>query len=96
MIPVSQSVTDALPIRSRNPALPRSDDPGSGKLRIQTDPPGLQVFLDGKMVGLSPLAALSLAAGSHTYRINAPSGSNSIERTIQIKSAGTAVVDANF
>jgi TonB family protein len=38
-------------------------------LRIQTEPPRVQVWLDGQPRGVSPLVAESLAPGSHRVRV---------------------------
>jgi len=40
-----------------------------GALRIETDPPGATVSVDGKEVGVTPFAAPSIAPGSRTIRV---------------------------
>jgi serine/threonine-protein kinase len=45
----------------------------SGELNIVTKPPGLEVLIDGQLVGQSPVRQ-TLTVGQHTYTIRCPEG----------------------
>lgn len=45
--------------------------PLPGKIDIDTSPPGAQVFVDGELVGETPLSALGLEAGDRSLRLKA-------------------------
>jgi eukaryotic-like serine/threonine-protein kinase len=55
-----------------------------GAVRIETIPPGLEVFIEGKSYGLTPVT-VSLPAGSHNVKVSAPPGKAEITETVQIK-----------
>jgi penicillin-binding protein 1B len=93
--PVSQTLLQALPIQENTPTTPTIESPRSGWLRIQTNPPGLQVFVDAKLTGLSPVT-LSLPAGEHTYKVDPPPGRAPIERTVQITAGATAIIKIHY
>jgi serine/threonine-protein kinase len=57
---------------------------GSGELQVVTKPPGLEVLIDGKSIGLSPAQA-PVPAGKHTYRILRP-GAEPYENTVPVES----------
>jgi serine/threonine-protein kinase len=58
------------------------DDTKSGRLRINTRP-WSQVYVDGKLVGNTPLLGLELPAGKHTVRlVNEPMD---LTKTISLK-----------
>jgi serine/threonine-protein kinase len=42
---------------------------GPGPLRVESRPAGASVYLDGRLVGVTPLALPSVPAGEHTVRI---------------------------
>jgi len=50
-------VQTLLPEKNRR-AITVSEETPSGPLDIQTDPPGLEVLIDGKSAGVSPLTLL--------------------------------------
>jgi penicillin-binding protein 1B len=77
------------------PTTPPLEDTGPGRLRIQTEPPGLEVFIDGKPVGVSPLT-LSLPVGEHAFKVLPPAGRAPVERTVQITTTATAVVNIRY
>ena len=93
--PASQSPVETLPLEKDTPSVPSVEDTKSGQLRIRTDPPGLQVFIDGKAVGLSPVT-LSLPVGEHTYKVIPPPGKAPAERTIRIKSTAALTVNIHY
>lgn len=51
---------------------------------IITKPPGVEVLIDGKSYGPSPVSA-TLAAGNHTYAVKQP-GVTPVEKTVTLKS----------
>lgn len=40
-----------------------------GKLNVFSEPPALEIWLDGKVVGKTPLIAVELSSGTHLLRI---------------------------
>ncbi|MCK5808506.1 PEGA domain-containing protein, partial [bacterium] len=42
----------------------------NGSIKFTTTPPGAEVFLDGKLVGIAPLRVDGVTAGSHYYRLH--------------------------
>ncbi len=62
----------------------------SGEVMVVTLPPGLEVFIDGKPIGLSP-AHTAVAAGSHSIRVTRP-GWTPLERTVNVKSGAMPVI----
>jgi hypothetical protein len=63
---------------------------GSGEVMIVTTPPGLEVFIDGKSIGLSP-AHTAVVAGSHSYSVTRP-GETPYEGTVNVKSGAMPVI----
>ena len=74
---------------------PPPDGSPIGQLCIQTDPPGLEVFVDGKPVGASPLT-ITEPQGDHTYRVAPPPGEIPIVRTVQIQPAQRKTIDIHY
>lgn len=58
-----------------------------GVIVIDTEPPGMQVFIDGKAYGPSEVEA-SLSVGTHTYEVIPPGGQKPLKGTFVLK-AGT-------
>jgi predicted Ser/Thr protein kinase len=56
----------------------------SGEVHIITTPPGLDVLIDGKLIGPSPVRA-SVTAGDHRYAIRRP-GAEPFEKTFNLTS----------
>jgi TonB family protein len=54
---------------SRRPP-PPPPAPAAGSLRVETDPPGAAVSVDGHEVGIAPLTVPSVAPGSRTVRVS--------------------------
>jgi penicillin-binding protein 1B len=92
---VPRSSVESLPLGMSRPPVPSAGDNPPGRLRVQTDPPGLEVLIDGKSVGLSPVT-LSLSAGEHTYKVVPPSDKAPTERQVQIKSGGALTVNVHY
>jgi general secretion pathway protein A len=57
----------------------------AGVIEVITDPPGLQVFIDDKPLGVSP-AHTAIRAGHHTYRVIPPAGRKPAERSFDLQS----------
>ncbi len=66
-------------------ALPPATGPGS--LQVLSRPAGAQVFLDGRVVGTTPLTIPDVSAGRHDIRLELP-GFNRWATTVEV-SAGT-------
>lgn len=62
----------------------------TGGLSIVTDPPGLQVRVDGRPTGRSPLTVPNLAAGNH--EVSVAKDSMSAARTVRVASGTVASV----
>ncbi len=56
----------------------------SGLFVLQTDPPGMEVFIDGRYYGPS-MVKTTLAAGEHTYKVVSPSGGEPFFGTVEIE-----------
>ncbi len=73
VVPADGSVSVDLPITQ-----------GTGRVKISTNPPGLQVSIDGQPRGQSPLVIENVIAGHHRYRIEGPPGREPKEDTVDI------------
>ena len=58
----------------------------SGEITIETNPPGIEVFIDGQAVGLSP-ARKTVSLGQHTYTLR-QAGKEIFSSAFQIKNDG--------
>lgn len=58
--------------------------PPRGVIVIDTEPPGMQVFIDGKPYGPSEVEA-ALSVGSHTYKVVPPGGRQPLEGSFVLK-----------
>jgi serine/threonine-protein kinase len=58
----------------------------SGEISIETNPPGVEVFIDGQAVGLSP-ARKTLGVGQHTYALR-QAGKDIFSSAFEIKHDG--------
>ncbi len=67
----------------------RTELPRVGVVRVESDPPGALVLLDGKEVGKTPLVQPNVEAGKHTLSVRLP-GYVSADREIQLARAGNA------
>ncbi len=93
--PSSLSPDERFRLEKKTPTNPAVDQTPTGQLHIQSDPPGLEVLIDGKSVGLSPVAR-SLPVGEHTYRIIPPPGRATTERTVQIKTGVASMINIRY
>ena len=56
---------------------------GLGSIRVATDPSGVEVLVDGVLLGRSPLTINGLAEGTHTVLVR--DGSGSVRRTVRVR-----------
>jgi len=90
----SQSAGDT-PLEKNAPTTRPPGGTGLGHLHIESEPPGLEVFVDGRSVGLSPVT-LSMPAGQHTYKVAPPSGRAPAENTIKVTASSVATVNIRY
>ena len=57
------------PAAAPPPAPPASAATGPGPLRVESRPAGASVYLDGRLVGVTPLSLPAVPAGDHTIRL---------------------------
>jgi hypothetical protein len=57
--------------------------PTTGELRINAEPSGAQVVVDGRSYGASPVLVRQLSPGSHTVTVSGPSGRMTQRVTVQ-------------
>jgi membrane peptidoglycan carboxypeptidase len=93
--PATQPQQDnaAAPNPAQNTTL-KPDTP-TGELRIQTAPQGLEVLVDGKSVGSSPVSVLE-SVGDHALKIVPPAGGAAVERTVTIKPAELKTITIRY
>ena len=60
-----------------------------------TKPPGLEVSIDGKSIGLSP-ARDTVVAGKHSISVTPSGGGAPFERTVTVESGKTGIVSVTF
>jgi hypothetical protein len=58
-----------------------------GRLKVQSDPPGARVLVDGRDVGVAPLTVSDITVGSHTVVLESAEGS--VRRRVQITETNT-------
>jgi len=66
----------------------------SGEVLVITTPPGLEVLIDGKLIGPSPVR-VTVAAGSHKYTVRRQ-GWEPYEGTFTVSSGARATVRVNM
>ena len=62
----------------------------TGKLRVESDPPGANVLVDGKPRGVTPLNVDDLVVGKHTVDVSL--SGNTVHESVDVKAAKTATV----
>ena len=65
-----------------------------GEVAVTTTPPGLDVLIDGKLIGPSPVR-LTVVAGSHKYTVRRP-GWEPYEGTFTVRSGAVVTVRVNM
>jgi penicillin-binding protein 1B len=93
--PTLRGPGDTPPPERTGPATAPADRAGWGHLRIQSDPPGLEVFVDGRSVGPSPVT-VSIPVGAHTYKVAPPPGRASAESTVRVTASAVATVHVRY
>jgi hypothetical protein len=66
--------------------------PRSGSLRLASEPPGAQVFIDEKLAGISPLTVHDLAPGDHIVRFTSEVGQR--QHRVRVRAGETSTVVA--
>lgn len=69
--------------------------PPQGEVDVITDPPGLEVFIDGKSVGVTPVQTM-VSVGEHKYKIITPGGQAPFESTFVAKETSIAKKTISF
>jgi len=67
---------------------PRAASPVTGKLRLLTSPPGAEILIDGRQVGVGSVFDLPLAAGPRQLEVRAP-GYGTFDTTVVVEVGGT-------
>jgi hypothetical protein len=62
---------------------PVSAAPKTGTLRIDSDVPGAQVFIDRVFIGAAPVTAPNVAPGTHRVNVSAP-GYDGVAETVEV------------
>ena len=60
----------------------------TGQLRVESDPPGAQVFVDGNAIGTTPLGPVALASGERAVRVEA-AGFRPVEEDVALTAGAT-------
>ena len=94
------SPTQAAPASSAQAAPPKPAEPpaaatGPGLLQVLSRPAGAQVFLDGRLVGKTPLSLPSVEPGPHSVRLEL-AGFNGWSTTVDIKGGESVRVAASL
>jgi hypothetical protein len=76
-------------------APPVSASTGPGPLRVESRPEGASVYLDGRLVGVTPLSLPAVAAGEHTIRLQLD-GYQSWASSVQVVSTEANRVTASL
>ena len=84
--------TDAAPAPVADPVVEAAPD--AGTLRIESDVPGAQVFLDRQFLGTAPVTAQNVKPGTHQLNVSAE-GFEGIARTVDV-AVGTQDVAVRF
>jgi len=66
----------------------RAASPVTGKLRLLTSPPGAEILIDGRHVGVGSVFDLPLAAGPRQLEVRAP-GYGTFDTTVVVEVGGT-------
>ena len=69
--PPAARVREAAPAEPAAPAPAPEPSPDTGLLRIETDVPGAQVFIDRQFVGVAPVTAENITPGTHQLNASA-------------------------
>jgi hypothetical protein len=64
----------------------------TGSLKVETQPPGAAVFIDGVSSGTTPLVVEDVAVGSHDVELRL--GDNSVRQTVEVRAGRTTTLDS--
>ena len=78
--------------RALPPATPVATAAPEARLAVTSEPAGARVAIDGNAAGVTPLAAIAVAPGEHTVRIDAP-GFRPEEERVAVAAGGTYTLD---
>ena len=76
---------------AESPAPAAEAAPVAGLLRIDSDVPGAQVFIDRQFIGATPVTAENLTPGTHQLNVSAE-GFDGIARTIEVEAGARDLV----
>ncbi|MCC7418146.1 MAG: PEGA domain-containing protein [Acidobacteria bacterium] len=82
------------PAPAAAPAAPVEAAPAAGTLRIDSDVPGAQVFIDREFVGATPVTASGVIPGAHHLNVSAP-GYDAVGEDLEV-AAGTRDILVKF
>ncbi len=82
--PRRPAAADAPAAAAPPPEAPAASAPVAGLLRIDSDVPGAQVFIDRQFVGTTPVTAENVKPGTHQLNVSAE-GFDGIARTIEVE-----------
>jgi PEGA domain-containing protein len=74
--------TAATSFRADDRPQKRSSDPSFGTVKIESDPPGADIYVDGNFVGQTP-SSLQLSSGRHHIDVRLP-GRQTWERDLEV------------
>jgi hypothetical protein len=86
-VPAREAVAPA--VEAPPPAVEAA--PTMGRLRIDSDVPGAQVFIDRQFVGAAPAVAENVAPGAHQLNVSAP-GYDSVATSIEVEPGEREIV----
>ncbi len=87
--PITPAATQAVPVTAAVTVPPTTEiPPGTGTISVNTEPAGVQVFVDDVLKGTSPVTITDLSAGSHTVRFE-KEGYHSMTASVAISGGKT-------
>jgi hypothetical protein len=89
------AAAQAAPAKPAPPVEPPAAAAGPGLLQVLSRPAGAQVFLDGRLVGTTPLSLSDVAPGQHNVRLEL-AGFNGWATTVDVKGGASAKVAASL
>lgn len=85
------AATTSAPVPEVTPEPTKAGIPGLGSLSVDTQPPGVQVYIDGVLKGTSPATISDLPAGSHTVRFERQ-GYQPLTMTVTVPDRDTSTI----
>lgn len=78
-----RAAAEPAPAQPVEAAAPAPAAPTAGLLRIDSDVPGAQVFIDRQFIGAAPVVAENVTPGTHQLNVSAP-GFDSVATSIEV------------